>query len=552
MFDLSKIDFIKSDKEHGRKNYSFVGLQRSTATGKLEFWLPLGFDNFDSSNFDNVKGFFFKMYRTFKAYVSQRTSDSLQEQMTATRDGFIEADSGFDFVNQNNSETVFYGKLNALDKIIEGYDDLRIASLDKKDLKDNIIDYSRIHRYMHKAIYLDNDVIYLDEMNIAKNIITQEGPPILQIFSFIYIEIKKELEELDNVTERAFELSEQFKDKYLQPDSSLFSEENFADTLIHLKAALEDIDSSTVYKDADYWHFFEATEAFLYGERDENSDGVYWGISNFYDIWEDMCQTYMLNQEGTKHLLLFADIKGRLFDYGRTDINPYVLQFNNLPTTRKLKPDLVLFKGFMINNNEHLYTIRKKLIDGEVYHAVTWHNYDKMTSELPEINRIFKKYMRKNLMYKENPLHKGIRDEDLKHFEDEISSLTTSQTELVVPTYNYNLTNSTSSIAIKIIDYKYMHTIDYEEFSPYILDINKKNKIKEDIHKQLIYEWSTQQNIQNSITESEFWIPQYSSASNEFSFAINIANDFFNNSRIKLVGINFTLLQNFYIKHNTL
>ncbi len=56
MFDLSNIDIIKTDQERGNSSYSFVGLQRNKETDRLEFWLPLGFDDFDQNvpNLQNV------------------------------------------------------------------------------------------------------------------------------------------------------------------------------------------------------------------------------------------------------------------------------------------------------------------------------------------------------------------------------------------------------------------------------------------------------------------------------------------------------------------
>jgi hypothetical protein len=49
MFDLNNIDFIKSDVQHGIKSYSFVGLKRKENSDRLEFWLPLGFNDFDET-----------------------------------------------------------------------------------------------------------------------------------------------------------------------------------------------------------------------------------------------------------------------------------------------------------------------------------------------------------------------------------------------------------------------------------------------------------------------------------------------------------------------
>ena len=295
MFDLSNIDIIKTDQERGYSSYSFVGLQRNKETDRLEFWLPLGFDDFDHTDFNLVKGFFFKMYRTFKTYLQRKQNYMQSKYITIDRDGIIENENGFSFINENNEQVVFYGKLNSLDKILEGYDELRISSLEKRQRRSPEIDYSKIHRYMHQAIYLDAHVIYIDEMNIAKNILIKESPPILQLFCFIYTEIKRELEELENISDRAAELAEEFKENYLQPNSSLFGEDTFAETVDILRETLEDIDTKTAYKDDDYWHFFEAVEAFLYGERQEDNKGIYWGFSSFYDIWAKLMYSLHLN-----------------------------------------------------------------------------------------------------------------------------------------------------------------------------------------------------------------------------------------------------------------
>lgn len=148
MFDLNNIDIIKTDEQRNHSQYSFVGLQRNQESNRLEFWLPLGFDDFDDKDFNLVKEFFFKMYRTFKIYRQKKQNDLEKEYITSYRDGIIEAEKGFSFINENNEQVIFYGKLNSLDKILEGYDELRISSLGKKQMSSPEIDYSKIYRYI--------------------------------------------------------------------------------------------------------------------------------------------------------------------------------------------------------------------------------------------------------------------------------------------------------------------------------------------------------------------------------------------------------------------
>ncbi|VXD24983.1 conserved hypothetical protein [Planktothrix serta PCC 8927] len=529
MFDLSNIDIIKTDQKRGYSSYSFVGLQRNKETDRLEFWLPLGFDDFDHTDFNLVKGFFFKMYRTFKTYLQRKQNYMQSKDITIDRDGIIENENGFSFINENNEQVVFYGKLNSLDKIIEGYDELRISSLEKKQMRSPEIDYSKIHRYMHQAVYLDHDVIYIDEMNIAKNILVKESPPILQLFCFIYTEIKRELEELENISDRAAELAEEFKENYLQPNSSLFGEDTFAETVDILRETLEDLDTKTAYKDDDYWHFFEAVEAFLYGERQEDNKGIYWGFSSFYDIWEDMCQTYVLNTPEYKERAIFADIEGKLKPLINVTLNPFELTLNDLTKIRYLRPDLVLKeKEYGI---EDFYKINQRIYRQEKSaYGIFLVNYPSLQANHPKILDKFYELREKETNEQTGKTFSYMFEQNLEKFR----------------LFIINYIRYKSFSFLTIVDYKYMGIWDYERYSP---DKNGENKVKDDIQKQLVYEWTIQQNW-NAKTESEFWIPYFSNNPLEFEKIppVKVDNTDFNKSKIKLVEINFKTLQDFYIK----
>jgi hypothetical protein len=554
MFDLKNIDFIKTDSQRGRKSYSFVGLKRKDNSERLEFWLPLGFDTFETeinnpTSFNRVKNFFFKMYRTFQTYRERKLNQLREEEKTKDRDGVFEFENGFSFVNENYEQVVFYGKLNAIDKILEGYDELRISSLEKKQVRSHEIDYSRIHNYLHYAIYLEDDVIYLDEMNIAKNILIHDSPTIIQLFCFIYTEIKKELEELDSVPDRAFELTDKFKDTYLQPDSSLFAEDNFAETVSILKNVFEEIDSKTTYKDEDFWHFYEAIEAFLMGERLEDDKGVYFGINNFYDIWEDMCQSYMLNPANSYlEQVMFADLKGNLVTRGclglqpELDVNPFKMEINKGFEPRFLKPDLVLAR-LKNEDGANIYQI-KSIKQGLL---ISFIDFQEVQNLHRPILDIYDKYG--NIIpnpFKEGKTMKVFTQEDVEAFKRDIENYFKINSLLI----NLDLS------IIRIIDYKYMRQSDYQRYNPHTIDETEENKIKDDIHKQLIYEWTVQQNFAGSITQSEFWIPNFAE---NLDFEIskldvtNYASIEFKQSQIRVVKINFKILQEHYVKlSNTL
>lgn len=539
MFDLSKIDFIRTDEQHGRRHYSFVGIQRSQSNSeRLEFWLPLGFDDFNpNEDYKTTKSFFFKMYRTFKVYLSRKVEGLNEEERKTDRDGIYELENGFSFVNQNQEQTVFYGKLNALDKILEGYDELKISSLEKKQVRTTDIDYSKIHRYLHQAIYLENDVIYLDEMTIAKNVLVQSSPPILQLFSFIYTEIKKELGELDSVTDKAFELSETFKEHHLQPDSSLFDEFTFAETLQMLRIQLEDIESQTVYKDEDFWHFYDAVESFLYGEKADDTDGTFWGISNFYDVWEDMCQTYVL-QSSLYSQVLFADINGKLWVRKGIKNIPFYLRLNDIPPLRELRPDLVYLNLINFGGESIIEKLYRKESLFNVNTNREW-GYRIIFSQLPKpifdrCKQILDTHLAQGPIYGAN--YESLKNSLLRYVYNDLNYADFIDTKL-------------ADIGIKVVDYKYMKELDYRLYDHLSVDEKGKNKIKDDIHKQLIYEWAIQQNFESTQTESEFWIPYYSDNIDfEVSkIVLDTPSPDFKRSQIKVCKINFNILQEHYV-----
>lgn len=552
MFDLSEIEFIggmrgKPDVNRDLIHYSFVGIKRDQESEKLQFWLPLGFKNFDNSDFDLVKRFFFRMYRTFKKFLTINEKSLEDDDKDNKRDGLIEQDKGFVFTKENYEESVFYTKLNALDSILEGYDELKIAALIQKQKLSSDLDYSKINRYLHQATFLEEDIAYIDEMILPKDVVTIYSPPILQLFCFIYSEIKRELEEYNSISDVAKELSETFKEENLYVSSSLFDQNYFKDTIGMLKDLLEEIDNTTAYKDEDYWHFFDAIESFLYGENDFSSnDGIYWGISNFSAIWEEMCQNYSLNYyKKLKDRILFADIKGELQNFKNLYPNPFRLAMASAHRSRYLRPDLVYY----------ISEFAQKTFSFEEVFKIKYYPHNFYEIELLEssLARLYKLFWDKLLENRARNNYSQVFKEKILYGRFEKVKI-----EIEKLLKDYEQENS-QDISVKVIDYKYMSKASFDNYREEAIDFNGGNKIAEDIKKQLLYEWTIQQNIQsiNNFpvrfekikTESEFWIPLFS-INHDFEeskrfFEVN--NFLFNESQIKVVGVNFDILQQMYI-----
>ena len=212
-------------------------------------------------------------------------------------------------------------------------------------------------------------------------------------------------------------------------------------------------------------------------------------------------------------------------------VNPFALKLNGFERVRYLRPDLVLKeKEEQIEKFYEPFPI-KDLRQGKQAYGVKFNNYQDLKNNYPEICDKYYEICKEEPNPRTGKTFRYMFSEDLKYFEqfvlDKIRSIS----------FSY----------IKIIDYKYMRVSDYEKYSPNDIDANNENKVKDDIQKQLIYEWTVQQNWEVK-TESEFWIPYFSNNLLDLE-EIHIATNFhFKQSKIRLVKINFKRLQNFYIK----
>ncbi|MGJ5633572.1 hypothetical protein [Nostoc sp. CALU 1950] len=299
MFDFSSLNIVKNT------NDSFIGIRKSKSEDNFEFCLPNGFDNFPEGDFDAVRNLFFKMYRTFRKFERDNLDNTRfktnKPDFQQEQDQTILSSGGVKMQTEEGDVCVLYSKIKMIERVMEAYDELAINSIQKKVKRSEDIEYSQIHKYLDRAIYLkdnsNNDVIYVDAMDLPRSTVRYESTDLVNLYCYILDEIIEQLNSdvPDNIKARIQDihfLAQRFKEDYLTSNQSIFSEDSFEETISILKEALDKIDKNTYYKDADYWGLYEAIETFLYGELNpEQGDGEFWGVHGFSLIWEDMCNT---------------------------------------------------------------------------------------------------------------------------------------------------------------------------------------------------------------------------------------------------------------------
>jgi hypothetical protein len=522
MINFSEIKLVKDPNEN------FVGIRKSQSGDTYEFWLPNGFNDFPEGNFDKVRDLFFKMYRTFRKFENDNKNRVNYNRLhyQTDQDQTTVSSGGISLQTEEGEPCQLYSKLKMIECVLETYDDLAINSIQRKIKRTEDIDYSQIYKYLDRAIYLENDVIYVETMDLPRPVLLYESTDIVNLYCYILDEIIQQLKEdiPDNIKARTQDirfLAQRFKDDYLSSEQSIFDQDTFLETTSILKEALDTIDKNTYYKDTDYWGLYEAIEIFLYGELNPGlDDGDYWGIKGFSLIWEDMCNTYFFRKHKAK--ICYAD----------TDI-PLKDHDNHLPQRREEK------------NRVGNWAI------GVSNGSIVWQQwiYSTESDKAEDDTQILKWHQLLVIEFNLNPRHLVLTNGAVVHPDYKED-------------YGYDTENSTSKLRrkflrpdlvltdrdfnLRIIDYKDVPLEFYLNHSN--LSPKEQNKYKHDIIKQLTYELALQQT--HTVSENLFFLPYYYE-----SPPINELGEVESSLDIKGIRVfkaNFFLIQSEYLQENLL
>ena len=526
MFNFSDIKLVK------KPNDNFVGIRKSDLGNDYEFWLPNGFDDFPEGNFEQVRDLFFKMYRTFRKF----ENDNKPSRINLNRPDYQEdqdqstvASGGLSLQTEEGESCQLYSKLRMIERVLETYDDLAINSIQKKIKKTDKIDYSQLYKYLDRAIYLENDVIYVETMDLPRPVLRYESTDIVNLYCYILDEIIKQLDEdvPDNIKARIPDISflaQQFQDAYLTSEQSIFGKDTFLETISILKEALGSIDKNTYYKDSDYWGLYEAIETFLYGELNPNlNDGEYWGIKGFSLIWEDMCNTYFFRT--CQEEICFADTDIRLKNHKNT------CQIRDLEDTDRVGncPKTVFDNGHFLKRWFYS-TILNKKDESDLF--LNWHKLLVIEFDLNEYREVFTNdsTSRKNVFE---------RHQDFPYIE-----ITSDYEEKLVRSkflYPDLVLMDITDEKVTLIDYKDVPADLYLNPS-FSKDYDKK---RNDVIKQLTYELALQQT--HKVISNQFFIPCY------YEFNLNESlgeiKEYLDNG-IAIFSADFTLIQSKYLEEN--
>jgi hypothetical protein len=369
MLNFNELQPIINDK------YSFVGIDKRGS--QLRFCLPKGFNPDLFVTFNSKRNLFFCLYKVLRQFKNICIQKGYL-QATADRDGVIQSDGSVQKVSLPNAEdeegNILYSKLDAISAILNLYDEPKILFLSFRLGRTEKIDYSKIHQYLHRAVYLNNGAVYVDAMTLPRQQVQYQSTDIVAMYCYILWEIKQQLDE--EITPQLQALAENFQHRYVDAEYSLFHQEYCTLTVNILKDTLEIIESHTPLKDADYWQFHNAIELFLYGELSQQDEGKIWGIKNFHSVWESMCLTYLAKRVPSEYIL-YMDTRFLADDVaGLANTSPKVLDLANVFRIKntQLVPDAVIIPNWF-NKQRQGKTINYSLKKDVNNYGIVWNDF---------------------------------------------------------------------------------------------------------------------------------------------------------------------------------
>lgn len=568
MFDFNELEIIKDRESGGNKLDSFVGIRKNNQTGKMDFILPQGFEDFNP-NYNNVKELFFSMYKTFKKFIQERKNitKSLDNKSQSKDNIHIESKDSYVFTDSNNDEVVIYSKIEVIETLIQVHKDLDIDTLIQEVGLIEDIDYSRVDNLVNNGVFLKNNSIVVDFMAGGRNVIRGIPAEIVEIYCYIYNELLVELDYY--IDHRVKEIANNFSYKHLTAEQGLFNEYTFGSTIIVLKDRLDLVHKHTAYKDTSYWLIYDAVEKFLYSGLiiDNRSEKGFWGINNFHQIWEDMCNTFFI-ESLNENKLLYCDsqlsIERKLNNisrqrFGGFDIlvdsdfvNNFYIDFSG--NRRWMRPDLVVHNDksnislidLLFSKKVITYEIEKtKSLFNNTLIVIKFSPKELIDDDISEDNKVsvFNDIINKfKIMAFRNPkkITKKYNSLTVKKVNSKLCYLNgISESDFLIELNNIfeDKRKQQPNPDIHCIDWKYLPLKYFEEDSP---------ELKNNVTKQLTYDFCLSKNFycKGKSIQSQFCIPYYISTDEKFKFH-NISN--ITLQGIQVCKMNFNKVQSVYL-----
>lgn len=513
MFDLSKLK-IRKRSASDRSSYSFVGVRKDPLSGELEFWMPQGFEDFPSTDFDQVVKYFFLIYGSVRKFAKVR--GLLDDKRTPQRDGFFARSSSVVITLAEGGESLTFTKLSVLEDLVNSFDEMVLAAIIAKQRPGPLQQLDKIHLHMDRAVFLPDHSFMLDAIPSQRLEVEDGASALIGMFSYVYVELISRIDPAEQIHPEIRARAMSFQEEHLAATAGLFEQGSFQTVIAILKEQLESIHRRTSYKDADYWRLFDALEFFLYGDvLASNASGMeVWGVSDFFPIWEEMCIAVLEEHysQGPEFKVYYTDKnRSRTGSMGQSEFKddyPFVLRYKD--EKRRIYPDFVgvrdparsgdrasfdaLFRTRLGPLTKGVYAYLRVSANTDQPVATTW--VEGLKPKLAK-QRFTPRVNASGAIELKNIPQRAVRDAFDSLYQDYLGR------------------KRRGKAAWFIVDAKYVSPLEFT-------DTTLSTKLRNDIRKQLVYElaltaWLGGVSTKSRDLTNQFAVPRYDPAESDFA-----------------------------------
>ncbi|WP_454727477.1 MULTISPECIES: hypothetical protein [Cupriavidus] len=185
-----------------------------------------------------------------------------------------------------------------LEALFQAFDPLGLLSLVERRGRTGRVDYSKLHRHLHRAVYLDDGTPFVEYAVGPRSELRLAAHDLVGLYCFVANDFYAGFLGLapaqawGDFSGEALAQAADFRHRFLHADSALFGEDAFlaADTRERLRETLFRIERQTPFKSQVFLTLFDGLRRYLeQGWLADHGDGMVWGIGDFWPVWESAC-----------------------------------------------------------------------------------------------------------------------------------------------------------------------------------------------------------------------------------------------------------------------
>jgi hypothetical protein len=199
----------------------------------------------------------------------------------------------------------------AFDELFDRVDPRNLLSLCERPARLNHGLPARLDRHLHLALFDERGAAHFERVPGARRVARHGQADIVGLYCVLAQDFYRNLLGVDPIcawgafASEGESLADDFRHRYLTPQESLYQDEEDANerSREQFQHLLDVIDRASPMHDAVYRDLHDALHRYLEAgpvpdEKHGHRDGLVWGVSDFWAVWESICLVHAIDRDG--------------------------------------------------------------------------------------------------------------------------------------------------------------------------------------------------------------------------------------------------------------